>query len=378
MRVRHLFIAILITLILAPLRPALAAESWVQGHFEAQGFLNAGMGWQRFLNAPVTEWTNDGSFAGVLGSVIPDVVSGTLPSPGQDNFMAFMEVAELDLIATLSDRAALRADLLFGRALSGSWVPGTDVEQAFLTALLEKDHNVVFTIGRFGTQAGFEPFEPYNNDAIGWSILARANLYPYLVTGAQLSMDLSEHVSLYLAVANGFSNDTTMKISDTPTGIASLSIAWGPEERASSVTITPFFGPESDSNRHFTMGTDLTAFLWPHEKVQLGLQGIFRRDNGNGGPNTNYAAGLIDVQWYPAEAWYLMARYDFAQQFEAGNGVLNLTGAEQQIHEASVGFGYEFVEGMKLKWEGRVDIVRPKGGTAQYVPGTAMALACAF
>lgn len=54
----------------------------VKGAFEMSGYFSAGMGWQRFSNAPITEWANDGSFAGILGSVLPGVATGGPPAAG--------------------------------------------------------------------------------------------------------------------------------------------------------------------------------------------------------------------------------------------------------------------------------------------------------
>ena len=76
---------------------AMAQDKWVGGGFEMSGYLSVGAGWQRFSNAPVTEISHDGTFAGVLGAVIPNVQTGVVPSPKQDNAEAFLEVLELDI-----------------------------------------------------------------------------------------------------------------------------------------------------------------------------------------------------------------------------------------------------------------------------------------
>ncbi|MFA5812222.1 MAG: outer membrane beta-barrel protein [bacterium] len=351
----------------------------VLGGFEMAGFLNAGFGWQRFSNDPITEFANDGSYAGVLGSVISNVGTGAAPAPGQDDVEAFMEVAELDITKTFGERATLRADLYFGRPLSGSWVPGTDIEQAYLTVMLWKEHALEFTIGRFGTQAGFEAYEPYNLDTISWSLVTRANLYPFFVTGAQLSFDVTDYLSIYLAAGNGVINDTNVRIGDIPAGLASFVFYWGEEPKDSYIVLTPFIGPESGENRPLTYGADATFAAWLTNNFQLALEGVFHHDNAiAGGVNTNYLAGFMNLRWEMAEDWYGVLKYTYVNQLDAGNGVHNLTGAKQQIHEAGIGFGYNIADGMKLKWEGRVDIIAPKGGSMQWVPGTALALACAF
>ncbi len=351
----------------------------VLGGFELSGYLDAGFGWQRFSNDPVTEFANDGSFAGVLGSVISNVNSGIPPAPGQDDVEAFVEVAELDIAKSFGDRAKLRADVWFGRPLSGSWVAGADLEQAYLTVTLWQDHALEFTIGRFGTAAGFEPYDPYNLDTISWSIVTRAQLYPYYLTGAQLSFDVTDNISIYIAAANGVTVDTNAKDSDVPGGIMSIGYYWGPEDKENSFVFTPYISPDSDSNRHFSFGADATLIVWATNYLQIAAEGIFHRDNAvTGGVNTNYAAGLLNLHWDMTDALYGVLKYSFAKQFAAGNGFFSRTGAQQQIHEASVGLGYLLADGIKFKWEGRLDIVAPTGAARQWVPGTAIELACAF
>ena len=363
----------------AEAREAPRPKGWVLGDFEVSGYLSAGAGWQRFSDAPVTEWANDGSFAGVLGSVIPNATNGTLPSPKQDNAMAFVEVAELDLARSIGDRARLRADIWLGRPDSGSWVPlGIELEQGYAVVTLSRKHAVEFMLGRFVTEAGFEEDLPYDNDAISWSVLSRSNLYPYHATGAQVVWGIAEGVDLYVASSNSIINDWDLKTNDMPGFFATLSLEWGEEARGNWFTVTPFLGPESNSNRHYTYGADAAAGIWATPSFQIGLEGLFHRDNGYGGPSTNYAAGLANLHYDFSGRWYGFARYAYAQQFEAGNGVLNLTGAKQQIHEMSLGGGVLIAEGMKLKLEARTDAVAPDGGATQWTPGAAMALVCAF
>ena len=356
------------------------AQSFVGGGFEMSGFFSAGFGWQKFAGGPPTEWVNDGSFAGVLGSVVPEVATGVPPAQGEDVVEAFVEVFELDIAKQFGERANLAAHIWFGRPFSGSWVqaPGVEIEQAYATVKLSESHDVEFTLGRIGTPAGFEPYEPYSNDTISWSILSRANLYPYLVTGAQLSAALTESFWVYVMAANGCTNDTTFKINDLPSWLASFVFYWGPEEKESFFSITPFAGPESDSNRSWTFGMDTTVSAWLTDNFQLGFQGLFRRDDGAGGPNTDYASGLLNLHWDMTDKFFSFLRYAYANQFDDGNGFLNLTGAKQQIHEASIGGGYWIADGMKLKLEARFDAILPSAGENQWVPGVAMSLVSAF
>lgn len=203
-------------------------------------------------------------------------------------------------------------------------------------------------------------------------------MYPYFATGAQISAEISDNVVLYVAAANGLTNDSTIKINDVPAGFATLDVSWGDEDKESWFVFTPFIGPESDSNRHLTYGANAAFAAWLADPFQLGLEAVFRRDNSAGGADTEYAGGLVNLRWDITDKLYGVARYAFARQFDDGSGVFNLTGAKQNIHEASLGGGYMIADGVKFKLEGRVDAVDPDAGDTQWVPGVAIALACAF
>jgi hypothetical protein len=371
---------LIILFLLSATHQVIAAENYVKGGFEMTGFFNAGFGWQRFGGGPPTEFDYDGSFAGVLGSVLPEVATGIPPVEGEDIVEAFMEVFELDIIKQITERATLRADILFGRSQSGSWVivPGIDLEQAYMTLRLSNSPAIDLTIGRIGTQAGFEPFEPYFNDTISWSVLSRAVLYPYIITGVQLGIEFSDHVALVIAAANNLVNDSDITFNDIPSFVTTLKFSWGADDRENYLAISPYLGPEGKNSRPLTYGSDATLVVWPTKSVQLGIEGLYRRDNGDGGPNTDYAGGFFNLHWDITETFFGGLRFSYARQFDDGSGILNLTGAKQSIYESSLFAGYHITDGVMLKFEGRFDVVDPAVGRTQMVPGVAMALAAAF
>jgi hypothetical protein len=380
---RKLLASILISIFVIPLITQNAFAKMLREEIEQSGlvlhgFVNAGLGWQHFSHDPVTEKAIDGSFAGPLGELIPDVQNNTIPTPGQDNFQFMVQLIELDIKKRFGDRAKLRADLQFGRVASGSSLAGFYLEHAYLEVLLSKKYNVQLAIGRMGTMAGFEPYDDYYNDTISWSIIWRGLIAGGVVTGLRLSADFSDHFSFYFSLVNGFIRDEIPKVFKAPTVVTSFVINWGEQDKQSSFILTPFFGAESDSARHFTMGCDATLTWWFDEDWQLGLEGVYQRDNGNGGPNTDYLAGLMNLHWDVTERWYGVLKYVYANQFDLGNGVINLTGTKQQIHEMSLGGGYYIADSAKLKLEGRMDVVNPDAGSRQLVYGVATALAYAF
>lgn len=356
----------------------------VVGGFEMAGFISTGAGWQRFTRAATTERAYDGSYAGAVGSVISDIYAVASPSAGQDNFLFFVETAELDLMKDIGSRAKLRADLLFGRAASGSWtgIDGVDVEQAFLSVLFGEGEAWELSIGRFGSPMGFEPFEPHSQDTISWSILGRSWLYAPISTGISLSGDLSGSWWFLVALSNGLANDDIAHVNDVPCAYATLRYSWGEGERESSISLSPLFGPDSDSNRRFTMGANATAILRPTGRLALGLEADFRRDNANpdyaGAENTDYYGGLINLRYDFTERFYGVLKTAFLRQDAAGNGWNNLTGQEQDIYEFSLGGGFAVAEQVMFKAEARLDLIDPAGAKDQWVPGVAVSMVNAF
>lgn len=343
-------------------------------NLEITGFMSTGAGWQRNIGAASTELALDGTTAGVLGTIIIEP-----PSKNEDDLDFFVESFELDFIKNFSAKALARADLLFGRFESGfRLINDMDVEQAYAAFKLSDKYDVEILLGRFGTPMGFEPFEPYNNDTISWSILSRSHVYAPITTGVQLSLVPAEKIDLYFAVVNSLTHDSLIKNNDVPSGFMSFKYSWGREETVSSVTLSPFIGTESNSNRHITLGLDITLSAWLSDNTILGIQADLRRDDGNDGPNTNYIAALLDLRWNMTNRFYGVLKYSFMNQSNVDNGFLNLTGDKQQIHEISVGGGFSVAETIKFKMEGRFDIVDPAGGTKQWVPGVAIELASAF
>jgi hypothetical protein len=364
-------------LIVAASITAQAANSFVKGGFEVFGHVVTGLGFQHFSNDPVTEWTNDGTFPGVIGSYIPNVALGVPPAPGQNNFMFYVDDAELDLVKTFGKNVALRADLEFGRLASGSFW-NFNLQQAYMTANIPVGNGIEFLIGRFWGPAGFEAYDAYDNEMISWSILTRANAYPYVITGFQIRYEFNDLIELYVYAANNMTTDTTAMIDDVPSTAATLRFNWGDEDSESYVMLTPFFGPESGDNRHFTYGINADFNVYVTDAFAIGGQGVWRHDNGFGGPGTDYAGGLFELYYDFTDAWYGVVRYTYFNQMNAGNGVLSLTGAEQQIHEASLAGGYWLNDACVIKAEARFDYIDPDAAADQWNLGAALAFAYGF
>ncbi len=363
--------------------PVLKEPSWekVKGGFELSGFVNAAYGWQKFSNDTITEIANDGSYAGPIGEWLPATSGGPPPSPGQEIGQFFIPRVELDIRKNFGDRARLVGDLQFGRATSGSSlpIPGINVVHAYGAVTLYKPKNVQLWIGRVGLQAGFEPYEDYFNDTVSYSVIWRGLIAPGNATGIQVTGDLNENLHYYFIVSNGTVNDSTFRLAQIPSFMSTWIVNWGPDAKQSGVVITPFAGPESDTNRHWSIGLDAYTYWWIVPEFQLGLEGTFQRDGATaGGPITYYGAALLNLHWEFAKNWYVVGKFAYGGQYNAGNGVLNLLGQQQNVFENTLCFGHRLTDTAKIKFEGRLDIVDPKGAAAQYVGGFAMSMNYAF
>lgn len=358
-------------------------NTYVEGSFEMKIFFDAVTGFQRFSRDPVTEIAYDGSNGGVLGEYLPGSTSGWVPSPGEEIYATFVPKVEIDMIKRINDVARLRADISFGRPQSGSFVVGHALNHAYAAVKLSQNYNMELLIGRFGGQAGYEPFRAYHNDTVSWSIMWRGNLYPPGMTGMQLSADLTNTLSAFFIVSNGNINDADALVGTLPSFQASLVWTWGPEAQPDTFVFTPYFGPESGNNRPFTYGADVTFVHWLTRRLKLGLEACYQRDNmvlGSPAPasDTDYASGLVNLRWDITPSWYGVLKYVYARQVGEGNGVLDLTGADQSIHESSIGVGYQLNDSSKFKGEFRFDVIDPETGPTQTIPGAAFEYAWFF
>ncbi len=350
--------------------------------FEIFGYLNTAVGFQHFSNDPITDVADGGSFGGSLGEWLPNVANGTIPTPGEDFFEIAVPSLELDIVKHFGSRARFRSDIFFGRAASGSQYFGVSLSHAYAAVTLSNKYGLELVVGRFGLPPGFEPYELYFNDTVSWSIVWRSLIAPGAGTGAMLSWAATDYIDVLFAVTNGLVHDWTSKGNTLPVFMTTMLVTWGDEEKPSTFALSPFVGPESGGNRPLTFGADATLSWWINKRWQLGLEGTFQRDNAVvGNPlarNTSYYAGLLNVHWEPNPAWYIVGRYTTSWQTAPGNGVLNLTGAEQKIHEFTLGMGHFIAEGVKLKLEGRFDVVSPKTSSRQWIGSGALGLSCAY
>ncbi len=378
---RRFVFQFLFALVIVLISPATVVADSVKapnGGFEITGFVNTAYGFQHYSDDPITEFAIDGSTGGPIGEWVN---VGPIGGPQlQDSTISqfFVPDVEVDIIKSFGNRARLRADLRFGRPNSGSQIAGIGVTHAYAGVILSHKHGIELLIGRFGMPPGFEPYDNYDNDTVSWSILWRGLLTPGSITGVRLTYSPSEHTELFFAAGNGFINDDTTKGNQLPSFLASALFKWGPLARQSTLVLSPFAGPESGGNRPVTIGGDATLSWWINNTWQLGLEAVGLRGGNSNGPSTSYLGTLFNLHYEPAPSIYGVFKYSFAWQTGPGTANLNLTGAEQRIHEISVGMGHYLGDGLKLKTELRLDLIDPTYSAMQWVGGAAMELCYAF
>lgn len=369
---------------------AKAGEKYVAGGFEASGHVMAGAGYQHHNNRAQTYFTFDGDigyYAGPIGKYINSVNPVTfMPANRQDIFTFFVDEVELDIMKSFGENIRLRADLDFARTASaGMWVAPFVLEQAYATANIPIGNGLEFLLGRFNTPIGFEAADAIDNDTISKSVIA-TGLRPTNTTGWKLYYAFSDLVDFHFYVVNTLYQDSNVKINDIPSMGMRLGFNWGEEGSESTLGISGLFGPETRaSNKHFTFGGDIDMNWWITESFALGLEAIFTRNNAfTGGSNTEYMGGLLNLHYAFSDVWDGTLRYCFAKQFDpASNNIglnnINLTGAEQAMHQIWLAGGYSIADGAKVKAEGRFDIVNPAGaGNTEYIYGAALAFAYNF
>jgi len=354
-----------------------AQERYVGGGFEMSGHVVTGLGYQHNNNKTGTEVANDGdrtTYPGPIGAYLGKLGPLGTPEGGNDNVSFFVDQIELDIMKSFGENVRLRADLDFGRInSSGIGSQAFVLEQAYATANIPVGNGIEFLLGRFNTPMGFESVDVAANDLISKSIITRA-LRPVNNTGMKIYYAFSDLVDFHFYVVNTLMQDTINRGNTLPAFGMRLGFNWGEEGTESTFGISGFMGPDNiDTNKNLSFGGDVDLNWWITESFALGLEGLFRRDNSvtrgktvAAGQNTMYMGGLLNLHYVFSDVWDGTLRYTFAKQFQGGTtaaaaagSIYNLTGAQQSIHEITLGGAYAIADGAKFKLEGRFDIVKP-------------------
>ena len=365
--------------------PAFGAES-AAGGLEFSGNAVVLSGWQHDDSAALPIF--GGEFALERGPM----------APSRDTFQFYLDQIELDLDKSFGEKVRLRADLDFGRALSGS-IRSTEgsnfvVEQAYMTVGILGGE---LAVGRFNAPVGYYVVDRAFNPTISFS-----NIYNYItptnVTGAKMYWAFNETIDLSVYIMNNMFDclqlggacqvgpRTPAPVSAQNTAFPNLAApnedsaipSWGMRlgfnfgegDRKSTVGISYLGGPEQSTNAHLDNMIDMDFAIKPTDNLLLaGEFNYYQRNNLPGivGPNAKFLGGLLVVDWQASDIWDMFFSYGYVQDFQG-----LVTGAKDQIHNFVLGFGYQITDGAKFKMEYRMDMFLyagfPGGSQAVFSP----------
>ncbi len=347
----------------------------------------------------VTGWQHDGK------NSAGDSAGGQLgwfrgaTAPGQDTFNFYVDQVELDLNKTFGENIRIRADLDFGRQLSGSGrntnsaapfaaagFSNFELEQGYVTANLG---GAEFLIGRFNAPIGYYVVDRGDNPTISFSENFNY-LTPTNMTGAKIYYSFNSLVDWHVYVVNSladsvaFGTTTQAGAPANPGGLTNgaysaipsygmrLGFNWGADDTKSTFGISYAGGPErfgchagtTGCNRHLTHIVDLDWAVKFTPALLFAGEGTFRQDNAITGRDDKAFAAFALLNYDINSTWRVYGRFGWMQD-KTGyyTGAINpLTGASlsQNIYDGAVGFGYQITEGAKLKVEYSPTIFTPR------------------
>ncbi len=354
----------------------------------------------------VTGWQHDGK------NSAGDFAGGQLgwfrgfTAPGRDTFDFYVDQVELDINKSFGENIRIRADLDFGRQLSGSGrntntanpfaIPAPannfstnsnfELEQGYVTFNLK---GAEVLIGRFNAPIGYYVVDRADNPTISFS-----ENYNYLtptnITGGKIYYAFSDLIDWHVYVVNNLADSipfgsnlpaptangnlgnpgglTNGAYSAIPSWGERLGFNWGADDTKSTLGISYAGGPErfgcnfnpaaltaTGCNRHLTTIVDLDWAVKFTPALLFAGEGTFRQDNAISGPNDRAYAAFGLLNYDINSNWRVYGRFGWMQDRNGFyTGALNpVTGAPmgQNIYDGAVGFGYQIAEGAKMKVE---------------------------
>lgn len=377
---------------LGPLQSANAAESRAGG-VEFSGNIDVVVGFQQDDGSALDPTGSCAYGIGGLGCNSVDTAgSGSgqlgdfrgLAAPNRTTFNFYLDQVEIDLQKSFGENIRLRADLDFGRFLSGSR-PNTglnsnfDIEQAYVTLNIPVSNGAELLFGRFNAPIGLESVDRPFNLAVSFSNIYRY-LRPHNLTGMKFYLPFSDTFDWSVYVVNNLS-DTISFSSGTDSAVPSygtrFGLTWGSEGRESTVGISYAGGPEQfNTNANLTHIIDLDFMFYVSETISIGGEVIYRQDNLTPtfralGFNNNSKAfgGFLLVGFAPSQTWDVWFRYEYLNDLDP---TAAYTGLKQQVHEFTLGAGYQITDGAKVKAEYRLDL-HEFASNQVFIPGVVIA-----
>jgi len=315
-----------------------------------------------------------------------------LARPTRDTFNFYVDQVELDIQKSFGENIRIRADLDFGRFLSGS-IRNTqngqnfNLEQGYVTANIPFGNGMELLAGRFNAPIGLENVDRADNMTVSFSNIYRY-LRPHNLTGVKLYYAFTDNFDWSLYVVNNLGDVISTSVgtdSAIPSYGTRFGFTWGKEGKENTVGLSYAGGPEQfGNNAHLTHILDLDFNLHFGNRISLGGEGIYRQDDVTsafaGFPNSKGLGGFLLLGFTPSNNWNLYFRYGYLHDI---NPTGAYTGLDQQMHDFSLGAGYQITDGAKIKFEYRMDLHHYSAAVAAALTGgdrTAMqnALAAEF
>ncbi|MBL7684879.1 MAG: outer membrane beta-barrel protein [Deltaproteobacteria bacterium] len=367
-------------------KPLFAAESKAGG-LELSGNVDVVTGWQH----------DDKNATGIaIGGQLGEFRGAT--SPSRDTFDFYIDQVELDLNKSFGDNIRIRADLDFGRQLSGSTrntnsggysgIVGAggsnfELEQGYVTFNIK---GLEMMFGRFNAPIGYYVVDRADNPTISFSTPFKY-LTPTNVTGMKTFYSFNDHFDWHLYVVNNLADSVAFGFGPTanPGGMGNYSALpsygtrfgfnWGSEDTKSTVGISYAGGPErfgcnagtSSCNKHLTHIVDLDFAVKLTPKFLLAGEGVFRQDNAlvAGTQSDRAFGGFALVNYDISDAWRVFFRYGFLQDrtgfyTDTLATAAGFTVGGVNVHDFALGVGYQLTEGAKVKIEYSPYITDPR------------------
>ncbi len=377
------------------------------GGLELSGNVDVVTGWQHDSqnSQGLLNGVNDSDNAAFLG----EGQLGDFRGQGaayRDTFNFYVDQVELDINKTFGENIRIRADLDFGRSLSGSQrVTGGsnfNLEQGYVTANIPVGNGLEILFGRFNIPLGLEAVDRANNITLSYSNLYRF-VRPHNVTGAKFYYAFNDLFDWHVYAVNNLYDTINVGGAVSPLGIplvdtpipswgTRFGFTWGEKGKESTLGLSYAGGPEGavygiNAMRHFTNIADLDFSIHVTDNFIIAGEGIWRQDNLGGAcnvggfnqpvagtaiPNQNCRAfgGNLLLAYNFSETWGMYFRYDYlydrsGNYINPANYSATTTTGKRQIHDFSLGASYQITEGAKMKMEYRLDMgLIPANGLA--------------
>jgi hypothetical protein len=371
-----------------------AADSKAAG-LELSGNVDTVVGYQH----------DDSSALGTaIGGQLGEFRGSTAPS--HDTFNFYLDQVELDLNKTFGQNIRIRADLDFGRQLSGSarntntaavGISNFELEQGYITFNVK---GAEFLVGRFNVPIGYYVVDRADNPTISFSTPFKY-LTPTNATGAKIYYAFNDRYDWHVYVINSLSDGVAFgfpSVSGTtpnpgapnpgavgggfgaiPSYGTRFGFNWGKEDTKSTLGISYAGGPNrfgcnggaTSCNAHLTHLADLDFAVKFTPKFLFAGEGVFRQDNADpaGLRNDRSFGGFFVINYDWTDKWRVYLRGGYLQDrngFYTGGtpgavGTAVTPAIGENIYDFAVGAGYQITDGAKMKVEYAPTIFDPRG-----------------